>query len=459
MVIARTAALGRRLESARRELSGLLGLAVPVVVVQVGLMAMGLVDTAVVGHVSGNDLAAVALGHLYVMAASAFGFGVLLALDPLVAQAAGANDQVGITRALQRGLVLAVLLTVPGALALLPGELVFSVLSQPPEVIPIAAGYARISAPSLLPFFAFVVLRQTLQSLERLRPIVVTIVIANLANLGLDLVLVFGLGGFPRLGALGSAWATLACRWLMAVGLLVLARRHLAPHLARFDTAVLRLRPLLATLRIGAPIGGQLQLEMAAFAAVALFMGAFGAIQVAAHQVALTLASLTFMVPLGVSGAAAVRVGHAVGAGDAVRARGAAAAALISGAAFMAVMGAAFLLLPGLLAAAFTDVAEVRELAGRLLPVAGFFQVFDGLQVVAIGVLRGTGDTRTPMVVGILGFWLIGIPTSLALAFPLGLGPVGLWWGLVAGLGSVAVLLLLRVSRRFAGPLDRLAVE
>ena len=451
--------LGRRLEEARRELPGMLGLAVPVVVVQVGLMAMGVVDTAVVGRVSGQDLAAVALGHLYVMAASAFGFGVLLALDPLVAQAVGAGDEQAITRALQRGLILAAVLAVPGAAALVPGELVFSVLHQPPEVIPIAAGYARISAPGLLPFFAFVVLRQTLQAVERLRPIVLTIVLANLANLGLDLVLVFGLAGAPRLGALGSAWATLACRWLMAVGLLVLARRDLAPHLQRLDRAALRLKPLLATVRIGAPIGGQLQLEMAAFAAVALFMGAFGATQVAAHQVALTLASLTFMVPLGVSGAAAVRVGYAVGAGDATRARGAAAAALVSGAVFMAAMGACFLLLPGVLASMFTDVAEVREVAERLIPVAGFFQIFDGLQVVAIGVLRGTGDTRTPMVVGVLGFWLIGMPISLALAFPLGLGPVGLWWGLVAGLGTVAVMLLVRVRHRFGGEITRLVVE
>ncbi len=437
----------------------MLGLAVPVVVVQVGLMAMGVVDTAVVGRVSGQDLAAVALGHLYVIAASAFGFGVLLALDPLVAQAVGAGDETGITRALQRGLILAALLAVPGAAVLIPGEQVFSVLHQPPEVIPIAAGYARISAPGLFPFFVFVVLRQTLQAVERMRPIVLTIVTANLANLGLDLVLVFGLAGMPRLGALGSAWATLACRWLMAVGLLVLARRDLGPHLERLDRAALRLKPLLATVRLGAPIGGQLQLEMAAFAAVALFMGAFGTIEVAAHQVALTLASLTFMVPLGISGAAAVRVGNAVGAGDVVRARGAAAAALLTGAAFMVVTGAGFLLLPGLLAAIFTDVVEVRELAGRLIPVAGFFQVFDGLQVVAIGVLRGTGDTRTPMVVGILGFWLIGIPVSLALAYPLGLGPVGLWWGLVAGLGSVAILLLMRVRHRFGGEIERLAVE
>ncbi len=437
----------------------MLGLAVPVVVVQVGLMAMGVVDTAVVGRVSGQDLAAVALGHLYVIAASAFGFGVLLALDPLVAQAVGAGDETGITRALQRGLILAALLAVPGAAVLIPGEQVFSVLHQPPEVIPIAAGYARISAPGLFPFFVFVVLRQTLQAVERMRPIVLTIVTANLANLGLDLVLVFGLAGMPRLGALGSAWATLACRWLMAVGLLVLARRDLGPHLERLDRAALRLKPLLATVRLGAPIGGQLQLEMAAFAAVALFMGAFGTIEVAAHQVALTLASLTFMVPLGISGAAAVRVGNAVGAGDVVRARGAAAAALLTGAAFMVVTGAGFLLLPGLLAAIFTDVVEVRELAGRLIPVAGFFQVFDGLQVVAIGVLRGTGDTRTPMVVGILGFWLIGIPVSLALAYPLGLGPVGLWWGLVAGLGSVAILLLMRVRHRFGGEIERVVVE
>lgn len=448
-------AMLRKLEA---EIGAMARLAVPVVIVQVGLMLMGVVDTVVVGHLDARALAAVAVGHLYVVAAVAFPMGVLLALDPLVAQAVGAGDHPAVTRAVQRGLVLGALLCLPSVLFLIPGELILGVLRQPSEVVPVAAGYARINAAGVLPFLAFVVLRQTLQAMERVRPVVVVIVVANLANLVLDWVLVFGVGPFPRLEALGSAWATVACRWLLALALVAVGWRELRPHMVGWSWWDLRPGAMLATLRLGAPIGAQLQLELAAFGAVALLMGAYGATEVASHQVAITLASLTFMVPLGVSAAAAVRVGNAVGAEDAPRARRAAAAALACGAGFMAVTGAVFLAAPGLLAAVFTDVAPVRALAARLIPVAGVFQVFDGLQVVAIGVLRGVGDTRTPMVVNVLGFWLLGMPAGVGLAFGLGLGPVGLWWGLVIGLGIVAALLLGRVARQLAGPVRRLSV-
>jgi MATE family multidrug resistance protein len=442
----------------RSDIAAMFRLAVPVVVVQVGMMLMGVVDTMVVGRVSAEALAAVALGNLAVMAVSAFAIGMLLALDPLVAQAVGAGDEAAVRRAVQRGLLLAILVTVPATLLLLPVEPVLTLLRQTPETVPIAAGYVHRCLPGLLPFFGFVVLRQTLQAHERMRPIVAVIVGANLLNLVLDVVMVFGLLGLPAMGAFGAAWATTVSRIVLFVGLLLAARRELMPLLAAVDREVLQLRPLAAMARLGAPIGIQIQLELAAFAVIGLLMGGLGTIEMAAHQVAINLASLTFMVPLGVASASAVRVGHAVGRADDHGARRAATSALLCGAGFMVCTALLFLTLPRALASAYTTDAGVAGLAAALLPIAGVFQIFDGVQVVSSGILRGLGDTRAPMIVNVLGFWLVGMPVSLWLAFPLGLGPQGLWWGLVAGLAAVAVLLLLRIAGRMSRPLARVAV-
>jgi MATE family multidrug resistance protein len=448
-----------RAPSLRREdLAATVRLAVPVVVVQLGLMAMGLVDTVVVGHVSAEALAAVALGNLYFISVCAGTWGLLLALDPVVAQAIGARDRVAVVRALQRGLILAFALSVPSTLAMIPGEVVLPLVGQPAAVVPTAAVYARIVAPSLPFFLAFVVLRQTLQAMGRMRPIVVVIVAANLLNLLLDWVLVFGPLGLPSFGAAGCAWATLVCRVLMAAGLLVAARTELVPLLGQLDPAVRELEPL-RMVRIGFPIGVQFQLEFAAFGLIALFMGWLGPVAMSAHQVAIVLASVTYMVPLGVSGAAAVLVGQAVGRGTPGEVWRSAAAALICGGGFMALCAVLLVGLPGPLAAVFTIDPEVRALAAVLIPVAGFFQVFDGLQVVSAGVLRGLGDTRVPMVVNLAGFWAVGLPVSLLLGFRFGLGPTGLWWGLVAGLGVVAALLLARVATRLRGPMQRVVID
>ncbi len=441
------------------DLKSMLRLAAPVVVVQVGLMLMGVVDTMVVGRLSAEALAAVALGNLIVLSVAAFGMGLLMALDPLVAQAVGAGDTRTVRRSVQRGLILAAMISVPSGLVLLPGEWALPILRQPAEIIPVAAGYARIAILALPAFFAFVVLRQTLQALEKMQPIVVTIVIANVFNLGADWALVFGWGPIPAMGALGSAWATTAGRWLLLVALALIARKELFPLLWPFERGIFRWKPLWHTIRLGAPIGLQIQLEFAAFGVVALLMGGFGTIEMAAHQVAINLASLTFMVPLGVGAAAAVRIGLAVGADNTEAVRRGTTAALICGAGFMVLTGALFIGLPGPLAAAYTSVPEVLAFAVIFIPIAGFFQVFDGIQVVSAGILRGMGDTRAPVVINLLGFWLLGMPISLALAFKTDLGPAGLWWGLVAGLGVVAVFLLLRIARQLRSEQRRVVVD
>ena len=443
----------------RADFRALLRLAAPLVLIQVGTMLMGVVDTIMVGQVSPAALASVALGNMYFFSFSIFGMGVLFALDPIVAQALGARDELAVRRGLQRGLILALVISVPIALVLLTVRPVLELVGQPPEVIPDAAGYVYRNALSVWAFYVFVVLRQTLQAHHRVVPIGVTVVVANLVNVALNYVWIFGHFGFPAMGVIGSAWATTVSRWLMAAMLLALGWRTLKPYLTHVAPNLLDVRPLVRMVKLGLPIGAQMMLEGGAFNIVALLMGWLGVAQVAAHQIALNLASLTFMVPLGVSSAAAVIVGHAVGRGDPAGVRRSTVASLVVGAGFMLCTGVLFVAVPEPLAGLYTRDATVLMLAALLLPIAGVFQVFDGLQVVAIGLLRGLGDTRMPMIVNIVGFWCIGIPVSLWLGFGLDYGAQGLWWGLVVGLVIVAVFLIARVRQREHHDLTRIIID
>jgi MATE family multidrug resistance protein len=261
------------------------------------------------------------------------------------------------------------------------------------------------------------------------------------------------------MGPFGSAWATTLSRLTLFVVLGISAHGALAPLVAGIDREAFRLAPLLRTFKLGIPIGIQIQLEFTSVSVIALLMGGMGAVTMASHQVAINLAALTFMVPLGVSAAAAVRVGRSVGRQDQDGVRRSASAALLCGAGFMTCTAVLFLLLPRQLASAYTPDPEVLVLAASLIPIAGVFQVFDGLQIVSAGVLRGLGDTRGPMLINLLGFWLIGTPVSLLLAFRLGLGPQGLWWGFVVGLAVISFMLLFRIASKLSRPVERVAVE
>ncbi len=435
---------------ATSDLRELFALAAPVVFVQVGLMTMGVVDTILVGRVSAAALAAVALGNMYFMTVAMLGMGVLFALDTVVSQAVGAGDQAGIARGVQRGLVLAVAMTVPSLLPLLLAQPVFAALGQPAAVVPIAAKYVWVSIPGLLPFFGFIVLRQSLQAMGKLRPIVLAIVFANLLNALLCWMFIFGKLGAPALGAVGTAVASTTGRWAMALFLLGAAWKDLRPALKPLTRAALEAEPLRRMVRLGLPIGLQFMLEVGVFSLVGVFMGRMSAIALAGHQVAITLASLTFMVPLGISVSGAVLVGRAVGRRDEGGARRAAKLAIATSTIFMACSALTLLFFPGLFARLYTTDAAVIAVAASLIPIAGVFQVFDGIQVTSGGVLRGFGETRSPMIANLVGYWVIGFPVSLLLAFRFGLGPRGLWWGFVVGLGSVAIFLLSRVRLKLA---------
>ncbi|MFZ5623521.1 MAG: MATE family efflux transporter, partial [Gemmatimonadota bacterium] len=244
-----------------------------------------------------------------------------------------------------------------------------------------------------------------------------------------------------------------------AIGLLAAGWRELRDPLRARHPEVWHAPPLWRMLELGAPIGVQYFLEYGIFGLVALLMGLIGTTEMAGHQVALNLAALTFNVPLGVSTAAAVLLGQAVGRGDAGAARQAAMIAYGLGVGFMVLSAITMLAIPETLARIYTDDTGVLAMAAALIPLAGLFQVFDGMQVVGSGVLRGLGDTRAPMVVSLLGFWLLGLPTSVYLGFGTPLGPRGLWWGLVVGLAAVAVFLAVRVKRRLNHTLRRVVID
>ncbi len=283
--------------------------------------------------------------------------------------------------------------------------------------------------------------------------------VVSLVALGLNLVLVFGRFGIPAMGSSGSALSSTIGRFAMYGVLLLLAWPRLRPLLVPARRESFAPGPVWRTLQIGLPAGVQSSIEYATFAGISVLAGWFGAEAMGGHQVALNLSSLTFMVPAGVGAAASVLVGHAIGEGDSRHARRVAASAVLVGVGFMAICALVMLLAPSPFAHLYTSVPGVTAVAVVLIPIAGIFQVFDGMQAVCGGILRGAGDTVAAMVANVFGFWLIGTPVSLWLGFGAKLGVVGLWWGFVAGLVAVSTFLLVRVRVRLGGTLERVRIE
>ena len=312
-----------------------------------------------------------------------------------------------------------------------------------PEVARAAVPYMRALTWSLLPLLLYATLRRYLQALGLVRAVMVALISANVINAVFNWLLVFGNLGFPALGAEGSGWATTVARIYLFLYLLAYAawREHRSgAGLAlpwRFELERLR-----ALLRLGVPAAFQTALEVGVFAAAAVLAGGLSATQLAAHQVAISAAAMTFMVPLGISSAAAVRVGQAIGRIDPAAAARAGWTALLLGGAFMTGAAVAFVVAPGAIIRVFTNEAAVLETGIALLGVAAIFQLFDGLQIVATGALRGSGDTRTALLANLTGHWLLGLPIGYVLCFWLGAGVVGLWVGLCIGLTIVAVVLI-----------------
>ncbi len=428
----------------------MLALAGPVVLAEIGWMGMGFVDTAIVGRLGPAAIGAVGIGTALLGTLAIFGMGLLLGLDTLVSQAYGARNLPACHRSLIDGLYLSAL--VAGPLLVVAAAVNWSLRywGLPPDVLRLAVPYFSLITWSLLPLLLYAAFRRYLQAMGLVAAVTFALVSANVINACANVVLVFGYLGLPALGTNGSAIATVISRIYMAsvllVAILVHDRRGRLGlfHVSwRFDPAGIR-----RLFRLGLPAAAQVTLELGVFSAVTVFAGRVGEVSLAAHQVVLNLAGLTFMVPLGVGSAGAVRVGQAVGRRDQPGARRAGWTALLVGVTFMACAAATFLLVPVPLIHLFTADYGVVVVGGSLLAVAAMFQMFDGLQGVATGVLRGVGDTRTPMVVNLLAHWLLGLPIGYSLCFFAGWGVVGLWLGLSAGLVVVGLTLVGVWARR-----------
>jgi MATE family multidrug resistance protein len=439
----------------RAELRPMLALATPVVMAELGWVTMGIVDTIMVGGLGPGAIGAVGLASMLLLAVGVFAMGLLLGLDPLVAQAFGARRLDECHRWLVDGLWLS-LLVMPPMIALLFGmNATLDRWGLPADVLVLARPYLAILTWSLVPLLFYVAFRRYLQAMNLVRPVMFALVAANLVNAGANWVLIHGHFGVPAMGVRGSAYATLAARIFMAGWLLIVILRHEA-HV----TPGLRETPLgldLARVRrlfvLGFPAAGQMVLEVGVFAAATALAGRVSAEALAAHQIALNFAALTFMVPLGIASAAAVRVGQAIGRHDPRGAASAGWTAIAIGVGFMATAAIVFLAMPHALIRLFTDDAAVLETGVSLLFVAAVFQLFDGLQGVTTGALRGLGDTRSAMLWNLAGHWVVGLPLGYLLCFRWGLGVVGLWWGLSLGLiicGVALILVWMREGTRLA---------
>ena len=458
------------------ELRVLARLSLPISLAQLGLVSMSLVDTAIIGHVSVEDLAATAVGRSIIFGISAVGMGVASALDPLAAQAVGAGKPERAYQALRAGLQAAALISLPTILISFAATLLLGPLGVDLTILPRVHAYLLGSAPGVFGYLAFLAGKSFLQAHGATRPALVASLAAKIVNAvvcsllvrGDDALLAIGLPGvgLPRLGALGAGIASSIGSLLLAAIVLQAARAFrpvtrpspspyelppadlppvdLAP--ADLPPGAAAAEPLPITLgtvfRLGLPVGLQLLAEIGVFSLTALLAGRLGSTVLSAHQVAVGLASFTFMGALGVGGATAVRVGHAIGAGRSPRQSGLVGLAL--GAAVMGVGATLFALIPRPLIALFTTDAEVIEVGARLLRIASLFALFDGIQAVASGALRGAGDVRFPFLANVAAHWLVGLPVALTLAFGFNLGAPGLWWGLTAGLVTVSILLAAR---------------
>ncbi len=434
----------------RTEIRALLALAFPAAATQLSTMLMGFVDTVLLGHVGVHELAASSIANVWIHGTMFFAMGVIIGIDPLIAQAHGRGDGHAAGLAGQRGLVLAVALSVPVALCWYATEWVLLAVGQDPLLARDAQVFARVQIPSIPFFLAFSALRQYLQCRGIVRPAMWVILFANVVNALLAWAMIFGHLGFPALGLWGAGIATSLTRGLCFFGLAWMIW-YLSLHAGawpRPGAAIFDARAFRRVLGLGFPVAIHFSLEIWAFSGAALLAGWLGAVPLAAHTIALNLASLSFMLPLGISQGAVTRVGNLLGAHRPRDAQRAAWVAIAFGAAVMSLCGAAFLVLAHALPRLYTADLTVIGVAASILPIAAAFQIFDGTQVVCCGVLRGMGRTRPAAWFNLLGYWVLGLPIGGWLAFRAGWGLHGIWWGLCFGLFVVATSLVLFVRAR-----------
>lgn len=426
------------------EVRRMIGLAVPVVLAELGWMSMTVVDTIMVGRLGPAAIGATGIGGSLFYSFAIFGMGLLLGLDTLVSQSWGAGRREDCHHSLAQGVYLALIVApcLMFVFAFMPPLVALSGVNA--QVSGLAGPFLTTLSASTLPLLLYAAFRRYLQSTGRVRPVMFVLLTANLINWLFNWFLIEGHWGFRALGVVGSALSTCIARVYMAVMLAIFIwwfERNTQPgvvDLARRPD----FRRLWLLLRIGFPAAVQILLEVGAFGAAAVLAGRLTATSLAAHQIAITCAALSYMVPLGVSSAAAVAVGQAVGQRNPGLARRRGFIAISLACAFMLCSAVCFLALPKQILRIYTNDGDVLLTGTGLLAIAALFQLFDGIQTVATGALRGLGNTRVPMLVNLAGYWALGLPIGYALCFHFRYGIYGLWCGLTVSLIIIAIFLL-----------------
>lgn len=453
MTDSRTAPGGR---GRRAEFQKILSLAAPLAAAQIAQMVMNLTDSIVMGRIDVDSLAAGSLGGNVSFMMIVVAQGLVMSIQPLIAQARGAGDGTVAGRTLAAGTLIALLASIPMIICLQDIDRILIAIGEPDHIARLTLTYELAFVWGIPAAMLLAVIRNYLISIERPRVTVAVTSIACVLNGFLAWSLVFGHFGLPALGLAGSGYATALAWWGSALALIGYSwyAELLPPGLFRLRWREIR-QGMEQVMKIGWPIAGILVVEVSLFAGSSLLMGYFGATALAAHQICLGVVSLVFMVPLAIGQAATVRVGFHIGAGAPAEARSAGFMALGIGVGFMVFSATALMLFVEPVFSLYLDANDpqrdaVIAIGTQLILVAVAFQLFDGAQVVASGALRGLKDTRAAMIAGIVGYWGLGMPLGAGLAFGLHLGPVGLWWGFAGGLGSTAILLTLRFRRRSA---------
>ncbi len=443
------------------ELRATLRIALPLVIAEVGWMSMGIVDTIMVGRLPNSAVAigATGLGQSLYHSIAIFGGGLLLGLDTFVAHAYGREDIDDARHSLVNGVVLAFLLT-PLLMSLISfWPALMRRFGISPELVEPMRPFLSALNWGTLPLLCYFALRRYLQAIDVVHPVMFALVSANAVNAFGDWVLIYGHLGFRAMGITGSGWSTCVARSYMAVVLMITvfrveSRRGLPAWLRTLRADG---RRMWALLQLGMPAAGQILLEIGAFSGATALCARLGPVPLSGHEIALNCAAFTFMVPLGVSSAAAVRVGQNLGRKDPIAARRAGWSALLLGTIFMSCAGLIFVTASGWIARLFTPDPRVIQIGANLLLVAAAFQLFDGLQTVATGALRGTGDTRTPMLANLVAYWFIGLPLGAVLCFHFRWGALGIWIGLCLGLIIIGSALLVAWHRRLESQVSQVA--
>jgi len=442
----------------RQEFFSLMRLGIPLSFAHLAQTSLSFIDTLMAGRLGNEAIAGIALGsttfYLVIFVIS----GVLLGVNPIVSQAKGASEDDKIAGVLRQAFVLSIILVLPSLLLLYNAETLFKLLQQPADVAKQSGDYLKAISWGLFPAFIFLSLRSALESLSDTRPILVLSLFNIVLNVALNEVLMFGHWGFPALGLVGTGYASAMVMWFACLALIAYyCWRYSHLKIFSFDQVFSQQsrKQMWELIRVGVPIGLTIGFEISMFSASTFAMGWFGKEALAAHQIALQTASIAFMIPLGISIAASVRVGEAMGAGDTSRARVAGNLGILTSGAIMVVPGLCFAFFPQIIVGLYLDLgdaanATVIAQAVSFLLIAAAFGVVDGLQVGGSMVLRGMKDTRAAMLLTLLAYWGCGIASGAIYAFVFGWGGKGLWYGLTTGLAVAALILFLRFRSRFA---------